>query len=79
VKKSVSPAVAIALIVVVVIIAVWLFTRAATTKKQQFIPGVGVIDPKTGKPMRGEGGGRRGGGGGGGGGGQRGDARAGQE
>ena len=73
-KKSVSPAVAIALIVVVVIVAVFLFSRAAKTKKQQFIPGVGVIDPKTGKPMRPEGRGR-GGRGGGGGGGQRGAAQ----
>jgi len=67
------------LIVVVVIIAVWLFTRAAKTEKRQFIPGVGVIDSKTGKPLRGGGGGRRGGGGGGGGGGQRGGARGGGE
>jgi hypothetical protein len=77
VKKSVSPAAAIALIVVVVIIAVFMFARAAKTSKKQFIPGVGVIDPKTGQPMRPEGAGRERGGGGGRG--QRGGAEAGQE
>ena len=61
-KKSVSPVVAIALVVVVVIVAVFLFARAARTKKTQFIPGVGIIDQKTGKPIAGGRAGRRGGG-----------------
>ncbi|MBN1458330.1 MAG: hypothetical protein JXA57_02255 [Armatimonadetes bacterium] len=67
-KKSVSPAVAIAIIVVVVIVAAVLFSRAAKTSKRQMIPGVGQIDPETGQPVqsgaqsrRGQGGGRRGG------------------
>ena len=70
-KKSVSPAVAIAIIVVVVIVAAVLFARAAKTKRTQFVPGVGAIDPETGQPMSG-GEGRRGGRGGGRGGGGRG-------
>lgn len=68
-KKSVSPVAAIIVIVVVVVIAVFLFSRAAKTKRQTFIPGVGVIDPETGQPKappearsrRGGGGGGRGG------------------
>jgi len=70
VKKSVSPVAAIIVIVVVVVIAVFLFSRAAKTKRQTFVPGVGVIDPETGQPKappeaRGRGGGGRGGGRGG--------------
>ena len=59
-KKTVSPAVAIAVIVVVVVIAVFLFTRAAKSKRVQFVPGIGVIDSETGRPMRPEGRGPRG-------------------
>lgn len=68
-KKTVSPAVAIALIVVVVIIVALVYTRASRQRKTQFVPGVGVIDPATGRPKAPEGGrrGRRGGRGGGGG------------
>ena len=67
-KKSVSPVAAIVVIVVVVVVAVFLFARAAKTKRQAFIPGVGVIDPDTGQPKappeaRGRRGGGRGGGG----------------
>lgn len=49
-KKTVSPVAAIIVIVVVVVIAVFLFARAARTKRQAFVPGVGVIDPETGQP-----------------------------
>jgi hypothetical protein len=67
VKKTVSPAVAIALIVVVVIIVALVYTRASRTKRTQFVPGVGVIDPETGRAKAPAGGrrGRRGGRGGG--------------
>lgn len=66
-KKTVSPAVAIALIVVVVIIVALVYTRASRTKRTQFVPGVGVIDPETGRAKAPAGGrrGRRGGRGGG--------------
>ncbi len=64
-KKTVSPAVAIALIVIVVIIVVFVFHRVSRQKRTQFVPGVGIIDPETGRPAGG-GRGRRGGGGGGG-------------
>lgn len=59
-KKSVSPAVAIAIIVVVVIVAAVLFSRAAKTQKRQIIPGVGAVDPETGQPVQGGGQSRRG-------------------
>lgn len=75
-KKTVSPAVAIALIVVVVIIVALVYTRASRTKRTQFIPGVGVIDPETGR-AKAPAGGRRGGGRGGRGGGARGGGEAG--
>ena len=50
-RKSVNPVVAIVVVVVVVIVAVWLFARAAKTKKVMFIPGAGRLDPKTGKSI----------------------------
>lgn len=65
-KKTVSPAVAIALIVIVVVIVVYVFARVSRQKRTQFVPGVGIIDPDTGRPAGG-GRGRRGGGAGGGG------------
>ena len=68
-KKSVSPAVAIAIIVIVVIVAAVLFSRAAKTRKTRMVPGVGRIDAETGQPVqsgaqsrRGQGRGGRGGG-----------------
>jgi len=48
-RKTVSPAVAIVVIVVVVLIAVVLFARAARTKRVQVVPGMGVLDQKTGR------------------------------
>lgn len=62
-KKAVNPVTAIAVLVVVIVVAVFLFVRAAQTKKTQFVPGVGVIDQETGRPKAPEGA-RRGGRGG---------------
>ncbi len=64
-RKSVSPTVAILLIVVVVLVVVFFLIKATSHKTLAIRPGVGRIDPKTGKviqPTRR--GGRRGGGGG---------------
>ncbi len=74
-KKSISPAVAIALIVVVAIVAVFFFAKKAGTKKVQIIPGRGIVDAqgnvvkppppgRGGGPRRGRGGAGRAGTGG---------------
>ena len=75
-RKSVSPTVAILLIVVVVLVVVFFLIKATGKKAANIRPGVGRIDPKTGKvvqparqggqPQRGtQRGSRRGGGAGG--------------
>lgn len=61
-RKSVSPTVAILLIVVVVLVVVFFLIKATGKKNLAIRPGVGRVDPKTGKVITPA---RQGGGGGG--------------
>lgn len=48
-RKTVSPTVSIAVIVAVLVLAGYLFYNKFKTRRTQFIPGQGIVDPRTGR------------------------------
>lgn len=54
-RKSISPRVTIAVIIIVVLIVGYLFVKKAQGPgKRTMVPGVGLVDVKTGQPVEGQ-------------------------